>query len=38
VPVKIDPNVIDEFRYTGLNNIDFIDSDFYKARGTIWDE
>jgi len=29
--VNIDPKVINEFKYTGLNNIDFITSKFYKG-------
>ena len=28
--VVIDPKFIEEFRFTGLNNIDFITSEFYK--------
>ena len=27
---KIDENIISDFRYTGLNNIEFIYTDFYK--------
>ena len=29
--VKIDDKIISEFKYTGLNNIDFIVTDFYKS-------
>ena len=28
--VKIDKNIISDFRYTGLNNIEFIYTGFYK--------
>ena len=28
--VKIDKNIIEEFLYTGLSNIDFITTGFYK--------
>jgi len=29
-PFEIDHEIIDDFRFTGLNNIDFITSNFYK--------
>jgi hypothetical protein len=28
--LEIDKNIIDEFKFTGLNNMDFISSGFYK--------
>lgn len=30
-PVTIDPKIIEEYSFTGLNNMDFIISDFYKG-------
>ena len=29
--VKIDDKIISEFKYTGLSNVDFIVTDFYKS-------
>jgi hypothetical protein len=37
VPVDIDPAVVSEFAFIGLNNVDFIDGEFYKCKGTVWD-
>ncbi len=31
-PVEINENVLNEFKFTGLNNTDFIDSEFYKQK------
>ncbi|HDY68753.1 hypothetical protein LCGC14_2039500 [marine sediment metagenome] len=30
--LEIDPEIIKHFMFTGLNNTDFIDSDFYKTE------
>ncbi len=35
--VDIDPKLIEEFKFTGLNNIDFIVSGYYKGEYTIED-
>lgn len=32
--IKIDKSIIDDFKFTGLNNIDFILTDFYKEGWT----
>jgi len=34
--VDIDPKVLAEFEFTGLCNTDFIISDTYKEKGTMW--
>ena len=30
MPLKIDEKIIEEFRFSGLNNTDFITTEFYK--------
>jgi phage pi2 protein 07 len=30
-PIKIDKKIIENWKFTGLNLTDFIDSDFYKT-------
>jgi hypothetical protein len=29
-PINIPPELLEEFRFTGLNNVDFIDMGFYE--------
>ena len=31
-PIDIDPRIKQEFKYTGLNNIDFITSNYYLRK------
>ncbi len=31
--IDIDQEAIEEFKFTGLNNVDFITSEFYKRKG-----
>ena len=33
--IEVDPKLIRDFRFTGLNNRDFILSDFYKSEGFV---
>ncbi|CAG7581206.1 MAG: hypothetical protein SLAVMIC_00727 [uncultured marine phage] len=31
IPIDIDPKIIEQFKFCGLNNKDFIMTDFYKS-------
>lgn len=37
-PVEISEKVLEDFRYTGLSNIDFITSEFYLGNGSVEDD
>ena len=34
VPLNIDPKVVEEFSFTGLNNMDFITSNYYLRESS----
>lgn len=36
--VHVCPKVIDEFKFTGLCNRDFIEMDLFKCKNTLWKE
>jgi hypothetical protein len=31
-PMNIPPSIVEEFKFTGLNNADFIDTEFWKEQ------
>ena len=35
-PVEVDPKVVEEFQFLGLNNTDFIAGQFYRMKDTIY--
>ena len=36
--IKVDSRVIEEFRFTGLNNVLFIVDEIYERKNSMWEE